>query len=217
MSALYLRCREIALRNLSIIMVGDMAINKLDLIAVISFHGNTYFNVFRRYNNVYEIVFEDLNGDFFTLKDDTVSKSLQQLLCLSDEQMSTLYTKWMVSFKHNGPPPTMYNVAHMSWTEIQQEWYGITIDFGGVLDDYHADAHALSYSVASSVLNNDEMSTDENENTFTRKRKWEEVDKEEEQEEQEEEEEQEEQEENKDTPHWLYTILRSGTKIFKGF
>ena len=94
--------RDENLRQLSTMMLGTLTTNKLDLIATISFYGTTFFNVFRRYNSVYEIVFEDVNGDTFVQKDFTMRQSLQQLLCITDAQIRDIYTinlvQWLSGF-----------------------------------------------------------------------------------------------------------------------
>ena len=248
MSAFDYTARENSFRTLSTVMMGNIPVNKLDLIAVISFYGNTYFNVFRRYNNVYEIVLEDLNGDVFMHKDTTVRQSLQQLLCISDEQINMMYTESLMTFKHNGPIPCIVEVADMRWSEIQENWHGIYVNFIGVLHDYHYGTNSLSHQVASSVLTSDDEAVPDSTQVYTieteprcyttivncncdcNKRTWsamneDEVDEEleeteelEEMEELEMEEMEEIEEEEKKEDYEsddYYTILRSGTKLFK--
>ena len=130
--------RDENLRQLSTMMLGTLATTKLDLIATVGFYGTTFFNVFRRYNSVYEIVFEDVNGDMFVQKDFTIRQSLQQLLCLTDAQMHNIYTINLVSMKHNAPPPSIpFHLLDMRWSAIQREWAAIGVHFGGVMEQYN--------------------------------------------------------------------------------
>jgi hypothetical protein len=108
---------------------------KLDLLATISVYGNHYFNVWRRYNNVYEIVIEDFAGDFHFHKDYTIRESIQKVLCLSDEQIHGLYTIDAISFKHRAD--VSEDVTSMRWTEIEHRWYALDMNLGGILHDFH--------------------------------------------------------------------------------
>jgi hypothetical protein len=143
--------REAHFRDLSTFMMNGLPVNKLDLIAVVSFHGHIYFNVFRRYNSVYEIMFEDLNGDIYMQKDDTVRASLQQLLCQTDEQMERLSTIDVQSFKQNGP--LLADVRDRLWSDIEEQWCGIAVNFGGVLEEYHQVIDDVANTVANTVVN----------------------------------------------------------------
>ncbi len=126
------------LRNLSQLTINDKVIYKLDHIATVYIYNVFYFNVYRRYNNRYEIVIEDLNGDFHLQPDYTVSQSLQNILCLSDEQMKTIRTQELFSFKYNSTPPTTHDIIpDMNWSEIQYKWCGIIVNFEGILQNYH--------------------------------------------------------------------------------
>jgi hypothetical protein len=126
------------LRNLSQLSINDKVIYKLDHIATVYIYNVFYFNVYRRYNNRYEIVIEDLNGDFHLQQDNTVYQSLQNILCLSNEQMKTIYTENVFSFKYNSQPPTSNNIIpEMRWSEIQHKWCGIIVNFEGILQNYH--------------------------------------------------------------------------------
>ena len=75
--------RSQRLSNLSLMFVNGKLLPKLDFLGTISIHGCEYFNVFRRYNNSYEIVLEDFYGDLHFHKDYTLRQSIQSVLCLS--------------------------------------------------------------------------------------------------------------------------------------
>ena len=108
---------------------------KLDFLGTICVYGQHYFNVWRRYNNVYEIVIEDFAGDFHFHKDYTIRESIQKVLCLSDEQIHGLYTIDAISFKHRAD--VSEDVTSMRWTEIEHRWYALDLNVGGIHRDFH--------------------------------------------------------------------------------
>jgi len=127
--------REQKLQSIGEMLVNGHTMTKLDFLGTIRVYGQYYFNVFRRYNNVYEIVLEDFAGDFHFLRDYTVRESMQKVLCLSDEQMKDLYIIDAHSFKHHSND--IDDVTGMRWTEIQHRWYGVDMNLGGIHQDFH--------------------------------------------------------------------------------
>jgi hypothetical protein len=110
---------------------------KLDIIATVNINGQKYFNVFRRYNSPYDYVIEDASGDHYCHKDYTVRESLRAVLCLSKEAADHIYTKTATSYKHNAPVPSMpTDIADMRWSQIQQLYYAVDVDFEGILEEY---------------------------------------------------------------------------------
>jgi hypothetical protein len=133
---------NIAMRNQnlqesSIIYVNGYLTNKLDFLGSISIHGRHYFNVFRRYNSAYEIVFEDYRGELHFHRDHTMFQSIQRLLCLTEEQMQGIHVISTFSFKHNGRPAISDSFLDMHWSAIQANWQGLIVNLGGILD-YHS-------------------------------------------------------------------------------
>ena len=126
--------RNQKLQEISTFLVHGSPVFKLDFLGTISIHGREYFNVFRRYNNVYEFVFEDYHGELHYHKDYTVFQSIQRLLCLSDEQMRSLRVLNVYSIKHNGAPTISDSFLDMRWSAIQGNWYGLMMNLGGILD-----------------------------------------------------------------------------------
>lgn len=118
-----------------IVMPNGHVTRKLDFLGTIRVYGQHYFNVWRRYNNVYEIVIEDFVGDFHFHKDYTIRESIQKVLCLSDEQIHGVYTIDAVSFKHRAD--VSEDVTSMRWTEIEHRWYALDMNLGGILHDFH--------------------------------------------------------------------------------
>ena len=116
-----------------IILPSGIVTRKLDFLGTIRINGRHYFNVWRRYNNVYEIVFEDFSGDFHYHKNYTIGESIQKILCQSDEQMKGVHTIEAISFKHRAD--ISEEVTTMRWTELQHQWYALDMNIGGILYD----------------------------------------------------------------------------------
>jgi hypothetical protein len=144
---------DITARNNALDAMCEISLNgyttkKLDFLGTIHIYGVHYFNVFRRYNSVYEIVLEDFHGDFHFHKDYTIRQSLQSILCLSNEQMEGLYTRYATSFKHGSCPMTsMHDAPNMHWSELQQQWQAAALDFGGILEEYHRSCEQIKNEV----------------------------------------------------------------------
>ena len=132
--------REQQLNLFSEIVINGKITRKLDFLGTVSIYGWQYFNVWRRYNNPYEIVLEDQNGDFYFHRDCTVRQSLQRILCLTNEQMKNIMTLEVIPFKTQSI--VHQNVVNVRWTEIQQRWCGASINLGGILEEFHATAQA---------------------------------------------------------------------------
>lgn len=103
---------------------------KLDFLGTISIYDRHYFNVYRRYNNVYEIVLEDFAGDLHFHRDYTVRESIQRIMCLSDKDMMSIYTASAMSYKHRAE--VSEEVTSLRWTEIEHRWYAMDINLGGI-------------------------------------------------------------------------------------
>lgn len=132
--------REQQLNLFSEIVINGQITRKLDFLGTVSIYGWQYFNVWRRYNNPYEIVLEDQNGDFYFHRDCTVRQSLQRILCLTNEQIKNIMTLEVIPFKTQSI--VHQNVVNVRWTEIQQRWCGASINLGGILEEFHATAQA---------------------------------------------------------------------------
>jgi hypothetical protein len=127
------------LHSLSETAVNGEVIHKMNLIGMVRVCGIHYFNVYRRYNSVYEIVVEDANGDFYLQRDGSLRDSIGAVLCLTNEQKYSMYTTDLYSFRHGGTPPAHPAAPeNMLWSAIQQEWYAIDLNLRGILEEYHA-------------------------------------------------------------------------------
>ncbi len=131
-------------RNDRLIQLSQMVVNgeithKIDQIATIYINGYQYFNVFRRYNSPYNIVLEDMSGDFHYHQDHTVRTSLKTVLCLNDYDAANIYTWSTTSFKHNGLIYSMpQDIADMRWTEIQSQYQAVSVNFRGIFETVNA-------------------------------------------------------------------------------
>jgi hypothetical protein len=125
------------LRQLSQLVIQDGIHFKLDKIADVYMNGLLYFTVFRRYNSVYEYVIEYVNGDYYLQKDDTIRHSLQKVLCLSNEEMTKMYTLFAYSYKHQASIVTSTeDLADYTWSQIAKKYHAIGVNFGGILLDF---------------------------------------------------------------------------------
>ena len=125
------------LLNLSYVVINNSIQFKMDKIADVYIHGLPYFTVFRRYNSPYEFVLEDMNGDTYVQRDQTVRESLQAVLCLSPQHAAQLYTNSAHSYRHNAPLcPFASDLADLQWSAIQEHYGAISADFGGVLLEF---------------------------------------------------------------------------------
>lgn len=145
------------LQEISTFVVNGRPTYKLDFLGTISIHGRDYFHVLRRYNNVYEFVFEDYHGELHFHKDYTVAQSIQRLLCLSDEQMHDLRVLSVYSMKHNGAPAISDSFLEMRWSAIQGNWHGLMMNLGGILE-YKEEEETL---VAHDAIDEDNSETDD--------------------------------------------------------
>jgi len=233
-----LEARNQELHARSQMMVYGRPTNKLDFLGTISIYNYEYFNVFRRYNNVYEIVVEDYNCDLHFIKNETLRETLEGILCLSEEQTKNLYIQSAFSFKHQAEIVITQDMVDMRWSDIQHLWGGLVLNMGGILEEFHLGRAPAYESPAPSVAaipdaprkarcisyqfngaKRQRLSDRFAEMEETRMKDEDGYDDEEEQEqeqeeqeqEEEEEEEQEEQEEQEDN----YMELRSGTVYYK--
>ena len=122
--------------ELSQIVVNGQLIHKLDHIASITINNKFYFNVFRRFNSVYNIVIEDENNDTYLHKNCTARFSLKNILCLSDELASKMYTETTFSFKHAGPAPSLnMDILDMGWSDIHNKYNYLMINICGIFEN----------------------------------------------------------------------------------
>ena len=140
------------------LMVDDAGniIQKLDTIATIYINNRFYFNVYRRYNSPYEIVIEDYSRDIYVQQDDTIRNSLQDLLCLTDYGASLMYTLDATSLKHNCP--ILCDIADHHWSEIQEEYQGIIVNFGGIFNSILSSTAMPSVTLQNQIISPPEVS-----------------------------------------------------------
>lgn len=142
--------RNFKLYNVSQIVLNGGITHKLDFLATIYINDKFYFNVFRRYNSLFDIVIEDMYGELHYHKNYTVSQSLQNILCISDDKVRKLFTISSMSFKHNAL--IQADIQDLRWSEIQEKYYAIHVNFGGILNEYNN-----TYSETVNMVNNNEL------------------------------------------------------------
>jgi hypothetical protein len=129
--------RDNKLLELSQLIINGHITFKLDFIAHICINNHYYFCVFRRYNSPFEIVIEDTAGDVYLHKDKTIRESLQEILCLNDEDTTRIYTYDATSYKHNARVPTMCcDIADLKWSEVQLLYQSVNVNFRGILENF---------------------------------------------------------------------------------
>lgn len=125
--------RNERLAQISEMVMGGQVTYKIDQIASVYINGRLYFNAFCRYNSPYNIVIEDMNGDFHYHQDYTVRTSLKSILCLNDQDTANIYTSSAMSFKHNSP--VFADIIDMHWSDIHSQFHTVTVNFGGIFNE----------------------------------------------------------------------------------
>jgi len=121
---------------LSNLIVDNEITSKIDLIGKVFIGCQPFFNVYRRYNSVYEIVLEDVHGDTHLQKDCSIRQSLSSVLCLSEHRADAMYSDYVTSIAHNGSAPMTVSdavdILDMYWSNIQVEFSAIYLYVGGL-------------------------------------------------------------------------------------
>jgi hypothetical protein len=116
--------------------MNGATISKLDHVATIAIKDRVYFNIYRRYNSVYEFVVEDYNGDIFMYMNQPISDMISNLLCLEHEDMRNMYCLNATSMRHNSP---INNSNLMLWTpsEIHSSYDYVFMTLDGILQPFY--------------------------------------------------------------------------------
>jgi hypothetical protein len=149
--------RNQALYSLAEISINGQTTMKLDFLGTISIYGQPYFNVFRRYNNVYEFVFEDYLGDFHFQKDYTVSQTIGRILCLSEHHVKRAFVFHATAIHNQSPIGEDQEILSMRWSEIHHKWQGVFMNLGGMYPDRVSSQEVL-YREMYNQMNEDERS-----------------------------------------------------------
>jgi len=126
--------------NPQLLRLSEMAINgqilhKLDLIGSVTIENRSYFTVYRRYNNVHEMVVVDYHGDIYLQKDLSISESLSRILCIPKEKVAQARIQSLLSFKHHAEPPSgYYGFLEKTWSEIHETLFGVAVSLDGLFD-----------------------------------------------------------------------------------
>jgi hypothetical protein len=176
----------------SLMMINGYPMYKLDFLSMVTIYGIPYFCIYRRYNSPYEIMIEDMQGDFHFQRNASIRTSLQSILCLTDEQMKTCTITEAISLKKNA---SIVLNPDASWSELQAMHQGAIINVEGILVDY---PHSVAVPPVKEELCTDSDNTTMSYDSKKRNYESEEEEEEEDEEEQEEQEEQEDEEEEED-------------------
>ena len=133
---------------------------KLDFIARVFINGSQFFNVFRRYNSVYEIVVADMQGELYYRKNSSIRVTLQDIMCMNDDVADHIYTDRLFSYKHNADMSDSmpHEVADLLWTDVQSMYEAIQVDFKGVMEGYYVPSTPLySTPTATTALSTNEV------------------------------------------------------------
>jgi hypothetical protein len=110
-------------------MSNTVSKSKYDLIAIVHIFETEYYRIYRRYNDLYEIVIIDYLGALhYQTKDVTVSATLMNMLCL--DAMTDLVAINAHSFTHCSDTPLLLSeIPYMTWVHIQKHWNSIYVNF----------------------------------------------------------------------------------------
>lgn len=121
-------------------VINGVIVFKFDHISTVYINDRKYFDVFRRYNSDYNIVIKDYNEDIYLHKDYIVNESINTILCANNN----IYTLDAISYKHNGPVPSLYpDIANMRWTEVHEKYQKVDVNFR-ILDQDEINVHVIS-------------------------------------------------------------------------
>jgi hypothetical protein len=118
------------------VVVNDTTISKLDHIVTIAIKDKIYFNIYRRYNSVYEFVVEDYNGDIYMYMNRPVKDIVVNLLCLNETELNNMYCLNATSMRHNAP---INNSDLMLWTlsELHNTYDYVHMTLDGILQPFY--------------------------------------------------------------------------------
>jgi hypothetical protein len=123
------------IQEYSSIVVNGEVTYKVDDIATVYINGVYYFKVYRRYNSPFDIMIEDYNGDFHFQKDIPIRCSIQNILCLLDDDLCNMKTESVHSIGHNAP---IYDESflYLTWGQVVDLYKAVHLNVSGILTNY---------------------------------------------------------------------------------
>ena len=118
--------RNDVLHDLSILSICGQTVHKLETLGTVFIDNIKAFNVFRRYNNVYEILLESDDHTIHFHRNYYVLESLRRLL---GSQMDHLEVVAAYSYRHHGAliSPEAFHLSTLRWDELHHTWSGASI------------------------------------------------------------------------------------------
>ncbi len=130
--------RNDVLNDLSHLNINGQSVHKLESLGTIYVHHRKRVNVFRRFNSVYEILFETDDHTIHFHKNIRVLDSLHQLF---GSEMDHLEVMEVFSYKHHGAliTPEAFHLPTLCWNELHYTWGGVSL----YLESSHQQASPL--------------------------------------------------------------------------
>jgi len=118
--------RNEVLNDLSHLNINGQSVHKLESLGTIYVHHRKRVNVFRRFNSVYEILFETDDHTIHFHKNTRVLDSLHQLF---GSEMDHLEVMEVFSYKHHGAliTPEAFHLPTLCWNELHYTWGGVSL------------------------------------------------------------------------------------------
>jgi hypothetical protein len=118
--------RNDVLNDLSHLNINGQSVHKLESLGTIYVHHRKRVNVFRRFNSVYEILFETDDHTIHFHKNIRVLDSLHQLF---GSEMDHLEVMEVFSYKHHGALITheAFHLPTLCWNELHYTWGGVSM------------------------------------------------------------------------------------------
>jgi hypothetical protein len=118
--------RNDVLNDLSHLNINGQSVHKLESLGTIYVHHRKRVNVFRRFNSVYEILFETDDHTIHFHKNIRVLDSLHQLF---GSDMENLEVMEVFSYKHHGAliTPEAFHLPTLCWNELHYTWGGVSL------------------------------------------------------------------------------------------
>jgi hypothetical protein len=119
-------CRNEVLNDLSHLRINGESVHKLESLGTIYVHHRKRVNVFRRFNSVYEILFETDDHTIHFHKNVRLLDSLHQLF---GSEMDHLEVMEVFSYKHHGAliTPEAFHLPTLCWNELHYTWGGVSM------------------------------------------------------------------------------------------
>lgn len=121
--------------NLSMMIVDGTQLAKMDHVGTINVNNIVQLNIYRRYNNPYEMILEDQNLNMHVFKDTTVRDTLANCLNMPYWEQYNMHVTKLYSLKMNASI-SPENILDREWSDIQDIHVMIRLDIHVNLMNY---------------------------------------------------------------------------------